>query len=68
MNDPRQCSQALDQGNPDVHVILRGGASGPNYATEFVRECGSKLVKAGLAQKIMVCNSIRRENTVIVIL
>lgn len=42
------------QGNPDVHVILRGGASGPNYAAHFVRECGLKLGKAGLSQKIMV--------------
>ena len=42
------------QGNPDVHVILRGGSSGPNYAAEFVRSCGEKLAKAGFAQKIMV--------------
>ncbi|KAF9077634.1 hypothetical protein BDP27DRAFT_1311375 [Rhodocollybia butyracea] len=42
------------EGNPDVHVILRGGASGPNYHAEFVRECGFKLTKAGLAQKIMI--------------
>ncbi|KAE9404058.1 3-deoxy-7-phosphoheptulonate synthase [Gymnopus androsaceus JB14] len=42
------------EGNPDVHVILRGGTSGPNYSAEFVRECGSKLCKAGLAQKIMI--------------
>ncbi|KAJ3731077.1 hypothetical protein DFJ43DRAFT_999888 [Lentinula guzmanii] len=42
------------EGNPDVHVILRGGASGPNYSAQFVRECGAKLAKAGLAQKIMI--------------
>ncbi|EGN97991.1 hypothetical protein SERLA73DRAFT_182804 [Serpula lacrymans var. lacrymans S7.3] len=42
------------EGNPDVHVILRGGAKGPNYAAEYVRECGEKLTKAGLACKIMV--------------
>ncbi|KAF8195444.1 hypothetical protein BJ912DRAFT_847189 [Pholiota molesta] len=41
-------------GNPDVHVILRGGASGPNYGVEFVREAGAKLEKAGLPQKIMI--------------
>jgi 3-deoxy-D-arabino-heptulosonate 7-phosphate (DAHP) synthase len=33
---------------------LRGGASGPNYAAEFVRDAGAKLAKAGLPQKIMV--------------
>ncbi|EIW59194.1 3-deoxy-7-phosphoheptulonate synthase [Trametes versicolor FP-101664 SS1] len=42
------------EGNPDVHVILRGGTSGPNYAAEFVRVCGEKLSKAGFAQKIMI--------------
>jgi len=42
------------EGNPDVHVILRGGAKGPNYAAEFVRDCGSKLDKAGLSPKIMI--------------
>ncbi|ETW81765.1 hypothetical protein HETIRDRAFT_318732 [Heterobasidion irregulare TC 32-1] len=42
------------EGNPDVHVILRGGAKGPNYAAEYVRDCGEKLAKAGLPQKIMI--------------
>jgi 3-deoxy-7-phosphoheptulonate synthase len=41
-------------GNSDVHVILRGGSSGPNYAAEYVREAGAKLTKAGLAQKVMI--------------
>jgi phospho-2-dehydro-3-deoxyheptonate aldolase len=43
------------KGNPDVHVILRGGAKGPNYAAEYVRDAGEKLLKAGLPPKIMVC-------------
>ncbi|CDO76106.1 hypothetical protein BN946_scf184649.g32 [Trametes cinnabarina] len=42
------------EGNPDVHVILRGGSSGPNYSAEFVRACGEKLAKAGFAPKIMI--------------
>ncbi|EJF63381.1 3-deoxy-7-phosphoheptulonate synthase [Dichomitus squalens LYAD-421 SS1] len=42
------------EGNPDVHVILRGGNNGPNFAAEFVRSCGEKLAKAGFAQKIMI--------------
>lgn len=43
------------QGNPDVHVILRGGSKGPNYSAEYVRDAGEKLTKAGLPAKIMVC-------------
>jgi len=42
------------EGNPDVHVILRGGASGPNYDATYVNDCGQKLGKAGLPVKIMV--------------
>ncbi|KAF9049627.1 3-deoxy-7-phosphoheptulonate synthase [Hymenopellis radicata] len=42
------------EGNPYVHVILRGGASGPNYGADFIREAGVKLGNAGLPRKIMV--------------
>jgi len=42
------------EGNPDVHVILRGGSKGPNYSAEFVKDCGEKLKKADLPQKIMI--------------
>ncbi|KAH8114364.1 3-deoxy-7-phosphoheptulonate synthase [Phellopilus nigrolimitatus] len=42
------------EGNPDVHIILRGGSKGPNYEAEFVRDCAEKLQKAGLPQKIMI--------------
>ncbi|KAI0766410.1 3-deoxy-7-phosphoheptulonate synthase [Trametes elegans] len=42
------------EGNPDVHVILRGGSSGPNFAAEYVRNCGEKMAKAGFPPKIMI--------------
>ncbi|KAB5591358.1 3-deoxy-7-phosphoheptulonate synthase [Ceratobasidium theobromae] len=42
------------EGNPDTHIILRGGSTGPNYAAEHVRSAAGKLAKAGLPQKIMV--------------
>lgn len=42
------------EGNPDVHVILRGGSKGPNYSAEYVRDCGEKVTKAGLLPKIMI--------------
>ena len=37
-----------------MHIILRGGKTGPNYAAEFVRDAGATLLKAGLPQRIMV--------------
>ncbi|KAJ7250908.1 3-deoxy-7-phosphoheptulonate synthase [Mycena haematopus] len=42
------------EGNPYVHIIMRGGASGPNYAAEYVRDAGAKLKSAGVTEKIMI--------------
>lgn len=41
-------------GNQACHVILRGGASGPNYAEEHVRAAAALLGKAGLPPRVMV--------------
>jgi len=41
------------EGNPDCHVILRGGKS-PNYDKDSVRICEEKLHKAGHEQNIMI--------------
>jgi 3-deoxy-7-phosphoheptulonate synthase len=41
-------------GNPDVHVILRGGTSGPNYQTDHVEEALNAVEKAGLARTVMI--------------
>ncbi|MDA9556531.1 3-deoxy-7-phosphoheptulonate synthase AroG [Vibrio sp.] len=40
-------------GNPDCHVILRGGKE-PNYSAEFVKPVKEELSKAGLAEKVMI--------------
>ncbi|KAI0341243.1 3-deoxy-7-phosphoheptulonate synthase [Trametopsis cervina] len=34
------------RGNQDVHVILRGGTSGPNFAAEHVRAAAQSIAKA----------------------
>jgi len=41
-------------GNPDCHVILRGGNHGPNYEPKFVKEAVDMLQKAGVEDKLMV--------------
>lgn len=41
------------KGNPDCHVILRGGER-PNYDSHSVREVCELLAKKGLAQKVMI--------------
>jgi len=42
-------------GNPDAHVILRGGSgTGPNYGTEFVTDTEARLQKAGITTRIVI--------------
>src|SRR6202522_1786994 len=41
-------------GNPDTHVILRGGRSGPNYAAEHVTKALALVEAAGLPRRLMV--------------
>ena len=42
------------QGNPECHVILRGGSKGPNYGAPFVAQVGEARAGAGLADHIMI--------------
>jgi 3-deoxy-7-phosphoheptulonate synthase len=41
-------------GNPDCHVILRGGAAGPNYSAADVADALRRLDKAGLPPRVIV--------------
>jgi 3-deoxy-7-phosphoheptulonate synthase len=41
-------------GNRDCHVVLRGGAKGPNYSPAHIAEAEALLVKAGLPASILV--------------
>jgi 3-deoxy-7-phosphoheptulonate synthase len=42
------------KGNRDCHLILRGGASGPNYDAPSIAEATATLARAGLHQGVMV--------------
>jgi 3-deoxy-7-phosphoheptulonate synthase len=42
------------RGNPDAHLVLRGGSNGPNYDAENVARAEAELIAAGLAPNIMV--------------
>ncbi len=42
------------KGNPDCHVILRGGTRGPNYSAEDVAEVAGALEEAGLSARVMI--------------
>jgi 3-deoxy-7-phosphoheptulonate synthase len=42
-------------GNPDSHVILRGGSrTGPNYGAEFIADAETRLQKAGINTRLVV--------------
>jgi len=42
-------------GNPDAHVILRGGTrTGPNYGPEHVADAVARLAKAGLPARVVI--------------
>jgi 3-deoxy-7-phosphoheptulonate synthase len=41
-------------GNPDCHIILRGGRSGPNYQAQNVGEALETITACGLPARVMV--------------
>ncbi len=53
INQKGQVNLLHTEGNPDGHVILRGGKV-PNYQAEFVQQCEQALEKAGLETAIMI--------------
>jgi len=42
------------RGNPDCHLILRGGASGPNYDAAAIAKVAAALAKAELPARLIV--------------
>jgi 3-deoxy-7-phosphoheptulonate synthase len=42
------------RGNPDTHVVLRGGTKSPNYDAASIAECGQMLKAAKLEPRLMV--------------
>ena len=49
-----RASAVTTTGNPDCHIILRGGESGPNYDERSIAETREMLVKHGLKPAIMI--------------
>jgi 3-deoxy-7-phosphoheptulonate synthase len=41
-------------GNPDCHLILRGGANGPNYSADDIATTLTRLREAGLPERVVV--------------
>jgi 3-deoxy-7-phosphoheptulonate synthase len=49
-----RASVVTTTGNPDVHVILRGGTDGPNYQPEHVASALEAVQRAGMPPTIMI--------------
>lgn len=47
-------SSVVTRGNPNCHVVLRGGSAGPNYSPEHIADTEAQLAKAGLLKSILV--------------
>jgi 3-deoxy-7-phosphoheptulonate synthase len=47
-------SAVVTAGNPNCHIVLRGGSSGPNYSPEHIATTEKLLEASGLIQSIMV--------------
>jgi 3-deoxy-7-phosphoheptulonate synthase len=47
-------SAIVTRGNPDCHIVLRGGAAGPNYSPVHIAQTEQLLAKAGLLKSILV--------------
>jgi 3-deoxy-7-phosphoheptulonate synthase len=66
-----QSAILVTTGNPDCHIILRGGKKLTNYDAASVEASAAALAKAGLEQRIMVdfshansCKDYRRQSLV----
>ena len=44
----------VTNGNPDCHIILRGGRKSVNYTAECVANTAVQMVKVGIAPRIMI--------------
>lgn len=54
INGKGQVSVVTTRGNPNAHIVLRGGSSGPNYDTVHVAQCEIALEKGGVSRNIMI--------------
>jgi 3-deoxy-7-phosphoheptulonate synthase len=49
-----QANAITTKGNPNCHIVLRGGSDGPNYSTSHVADAMDKVAKENLEPAIMI--------------
>jgi 3-deoxy-7-phosphoheptulonate synthase len=54
INIEGQASAVVTAGNPNCHIVLRGGSSGPNYSAADIAKTEKQLLAGGLINSILV--------------
>nr|APP88173.1 3-deoxy-7-phosphoheptulonate synthase [Paulinella micropora]AQX44940.1 3-deoxy-7-phosphoheptulonate synthase [Paulinella micropora] len=54
INTHGQAAIVTTTGNPDGHLVLRGGSRGTNYHIEAIKEASGDLRKANLPHRVMI--------------
>ncbi|MDA1246745.1 MAG: 3-deoxy-7-phosphoheptulonate synthase [Cyanobacteria bacterium] len=54
INGEGQAAIVTTTGNPDGHLVLRGGSRGTNYHPEAVENAAAELARSGLPPRVMV--------------
>ena len=54
INGDGQVSVVQTKGNPNGHIVLRGGGGKPNYDSVSIALCEQEIEKAGIANNIMI--------------
>ncbi|MBF8267869.1 MAG: phospho-2-dehydro-3-deoxyheptonate aldolase [Dehalococcoidia bacterium] len=49
-----KASVVVTRGNPDCHIVLRGGSRGPNYDAASIADAIARLQRAGVRTQLMV--------------
>ena len=49
-----KASTVVTKGNPDCHIVLRGGSRGPNYDSDSVADAVDRLQRAGVSTQLVV--------------
>ena len=54
VNDNGMAAIVNTKGNPDGHIVLRGGAKGPNFENDHVKRISTELTENNLPHKVMI--------------
>ena len=49
-----RASTVVTKGNPNCHIVLRGGSRGPNYDADSVADAVDRLQRAGVSTQLVV--------------